>query len=58
MILVGPVEIASRLGVATSTVHQWRQRDLLPEPEWTLSRVPVWRWETIRKWADETGRLR
>lgn len=54
--LVGPHEIAGRLGVKVTTVHQWRQRDLLPEPEAVISGVPVWLWEVIEKWAKETGR--
>lgn len=54
--LVSPVEIADRLGVPVGTVHQWRHRGVLPEPEWVLSRIPIWRWATIRQWADDTGR--
>ncbi len=55
--LVGPDEIASRLGVRSNTVSTWRARGLLPEPVATISRVPLWHWEQVRAWADATGRL-
>lgn len=55
--LVGPHEIADRLSVRVSTVHQWRQRDVLPEPEAVISGVPIWHWKTVEKWARKTGRL-
>jgi hypothetical protein len=54
---VGPQEIAALLDVAISTVHVWRQRDVLPEPAWVISGVPLWRRETIVAWATETGRM-
>jgi hypothetical protein len=55
--LVGEKEIADRLGVQPGTVHQWRKRDLLPEPTAEVSGVPVWEWSTIDAWARATGRL-
>jgi hypothetical protein len=54
---VGAVEIAQHLGVQQATVAQWRQRDLLPEPDWTVGGRPAWRLGTILAWAQETGRL-
>lgn len=54
---VGPEEIAERLGVRRDTVHKWRHRGVLPEPDWIISSLPVWEWETIRAWAENTGRL-
>lgn len=54
---VGEREIAERLGVAAGTVHQWRKRGLLPDPEFTVSRMPAWWWPTIEAWARSTGRL-
>jgi predicted DNA-binding transcriptional regulator AlpA len=54
---VGTVEIAQRLGVQRTTVDQWRQRKLLPEPDWTVGGRPAWRLGTILAWARETGRL-
>jgi len=55
--LVGPQEIASRLGVAPNTVSMWRARGVLPEPLEIVSNTPVWHWLLIREWADRTGRL-
>ena len=55
--LVGPQEIASRLGVAPNTVSMWSARGLLPEPLATVSNTPVWHWPLVREWADRTGRL-
>jgi hypothetical protein len=55
--LVGPQEIASRLGVAPNTVSMWRARGVLPEPLEIVSNTPVWHWPLIREWADRTGRL-
>jgi hypothetical protein len=55
--LVGPQEIAERLGVKLATVHMWRYRDLLPAPLVVLSDVPVWEWPAIEAWAIATGRL-
>lgn len=54
---VGAVEIAERLGVARATVDQWRQRSLLPDPEWIVGGRPAWRWETVAAWAAATDRL-
>lgn len=54
---VGVSDIAERLGVKTQTVAQWKLRGLLPEPRWTVSKIPAWQWPDIEKWARETGRL-
>lgn len=54
--LVGPHEVAALLGVKVATVHMWRSRGVMPEPDYVLSRVPIWRESVIRKWAKETGR--
>jgi len=55
---VGSDEIARRLGVERATVHMWRVRRLLPEPEHVVSGRPCWHWATVERWARETGRLR
>jgi predicted site-specific integrase-resolvase len=52
----GPQEVAATLGVKVTTVHQWRQRGLLPEPEAVVSGVPMWAPDTIEAWAVATGR--
>jgi predicted site-specific integrase-resolvase len=54
---VGADDIADRLGVQRNTVHQWRQRGVLPDPPWTVSGRPAWNWPEIAKWAKDTGRL-
>lgn len=55
--LVGTTEVADRLGVQRQTVGQWRLRHVMVEPTWTISGVPIWRWEVVEHWARETGRL-
>lgn len=54
---VGMPEIAKRLGVAGTTVQQWRYRELLPDPWWTVGGGPAWPWWVIESWAQRTGRL-
>lgn len=54
--LVGPAEIAERLGVKRATVDHWRWLKILPEPDKTISGNPVWFWETIRDWNDDRSR--
>jgi len=54
--IVGVREIAGLLGVQEQTVRAWRYRKLLPEPDATVSGIPVWRRSTILRWAKETGR--
>ncbi len=55
---VGIIEIAERLGVARNTVDQWRTREVLPTPRWTVGGRPAWNWSDIDTWARETGRIR
>ena len=54
--IVGLKEIAERLDVKPQTAAAWKHRGLMPEPEWTISGVPAWRWSTIAYWAASTGR--
>jgi predicted DNA-binding transcriptional regulator AlpA len=57
MLPVGISEIAVKLGVKRATVDQWLQRRLLPPPDWTVGGRPAWNWPTVRRWAEETGRI-
>jgi hypothetical protein len=57
--LVGTTEIAFRLGVKRpGVVHDWRRRDAdFPEPVAVVSRVGIWAWRDVERWARKTGRL-
>lgn len=55
--LVGASEIAERLGVGSSVVHDWarRYRDF-PVPLAKLSMGNLWWWPEVQSWARSTGR--
>jgi hypothetical protein len=56
--LVGVAEIAERLGVGTSVVHDWRRRHAdFPEPVLRLRMGLIWAWKDVEAWARRTGRL-
>lgn len=56
--LVGVAEIAERLGVGTSVVHDWRRRHAdFPEPVLQLRMGLIWAWAAVERWAQATGRL-
>ncbi len=54
---LGIGEIAALLKVKPGTVDQWRYRKVLPEPDLTVSGVPMWWAPTIESWARATGRM-
>lgn len=56
--LVGLSDIATRLRVARATVDTWRHRGQMPPPDFVVSGRPAWRWQTIRRWAERTGRIK
>jgi len=57
--LVGVAEIAERLGVGTSVVHDWRRRHAdFPQPVLQLRMGLIWAWPEVRRWAIKTGRLK
>lgn len=57
-LLVGATEIAERLGVARpQVVHDWRRRHAdFPQPLTVVSRVGLWYWPEVERWARATGR--
>ena len=57
--LVSVGEIATALGVVPSAVSNWRNRpgSRMPLPLAVLSCGPIWKWDEVRQWAEETGRL-
>lgn len=55
--LVGLAELVDRLGTTRLTVDSWRARGRLPEPEYVVGGRPAWRWSTIKRWAERSGRL-
>ena len=55
--IVGAAEIADRLGVGTSVVHDWRRRHPeFPQPILRLSMGLAWYWPAVKAWAEATGR--
>ena len=56
--LVGPREIATRLGIAGANVRQWQHRGILPEPFTVVSGTPMWEWPVIRAWVRSKRHLR
>ena len=62
--LVGASEIAKRLGVKRpNVVHDWIARYPegstfpFPSPVTTVSKVRIWNWPEVERWARATGRL-
>lgn len=60
--LVTASAIAERAGVGTRhVVHMWTRRDeTFPRPVPVAGageRLRVWRWDEVRRWLVETGRL-
>jgi predicted DNA-binding transcriptional regulator AlpA len=57
--LVGSREIAARLGIAQSTVVQWRKRySGFPEPVAKLHQTLVWSWADIEEWTRKNRKPR
>jgi len=56
--LVGVAEIAERLGVGTSVVHDWRRRHAdFPAPVVQLRMGLIWAWADVETWARSTSRI-
>lgn len=58
-VVYGPREVAALTNVQPSTVAIWRQRHRgdMPEPDVTISGVPLWLEDTIVAWLETTGRM-
>lgn len=55
--IVGASEIADRLGVSSSVVHDWQRRyDAFPDPLRRLRMGLLWSWPEVESWARDTGR--
>ncbi len=55
--VVGEKEIAERFGVPSNTVHVWRKRGVLPNPDGFVSGMPAWHWSTIKERLRATGTM-
>lgn len=55
--LVIAVDIAGRLGISPQRVNVLASSPGFPRPIGKLGRSYVWRWTTVERWAQETGRL-
>lgn len=45
--LVGPHEIADRLGIPRPTVYSWHIRGQLPIPDYQSAKAVIWQWERV-----------
>lgn len=45
-----PAGVAAAIGVSVATVHVYKNRGLLPEPDDRFGQTPVWLPDTIEKW--------
>ncbi len=43
-------ELADRLGIKPSSVHRYRVRGDIPQPDETVGRTPLWKHATIAAW--------
>jgi hypothetical protein len=55
--LVIAVDIAKRLGISPQRVNVLASGPGFPKPLGRLGRSAVWRWSSVERWAQETGRL-
>lgn len=48
-----PAGVAALLGVSVATVHTYRSKGSLPEPDARFGQTPAWLPETIAAWKAE-----
>lgn len=50
--LLTTAQVAEMAGVKAMSIHQYRQRGAIPEPDQYIGRTPVWKRRTIEKWLE------
>lgn len=45
-------ELAARIGIKPSSVHRYRTRGAIPEPDEVVGRTPLWKEATITTWME------
>lgn len=53
MTMLTVVDIADAADVSKSTIDSYRYRGLLPEPQLTRSRTPLWARPIVRRWLED-----
>ncbi len=48
--LLGYQEISEMSGFAIQTLRQWKSSKNIPEPDFIIERVPIWKEATIKRW--------
>ena len=49
-------EIARKLGISMVTVHNWRNKKLMPEPDFKVENTVRWKTTTIDSWLESRNR--
>tara|TARA_R100000808_G_C2096907_1_gene115340 strand:- start:594 stop:800 length:207 start_codon:yes stop_codon:yes gene_type:complete len=48
--ILGVAEIGKMVGHDRSTIIQWKHKGKLPEPDYVISKTPIWLKDTIVSW--------
>lgn len=48
--LLDPKGVSELTGLAITTIHMYRSRGVLPDPDFQLGGGPVWKQATIERW--------
>lgn len=46
-------QLAARIGIKRASVHRYRTRGDIPEPDEYVGRTPLWKSDRIEKWLAE-----
>jgi predicted DNA-binding transcriptional regulator AlpA len=49
-------EIADILGVTKATLHNWRNKNLMPKPDVKIGNIVRWETSTIDSWLESRNR--